>query len=136
MNIFIKKHSSILLIEKNEAAIRRRRIITNLQYKKISNKLFNLILKSNYNNNNIVIKTVGFNFSTNNNFLQDEIKNSNNNLSYNPSLSAEKPKTDFNFNLNLTDDKKINFDAFYDKMKENIDSLVEMNKKLKETSEM
>lgn len=127
MNIFIQKHSSIL----NEKNITKGKSIFRLLYKKISNKSFNLNVKQNDNNNNKLIKTNFFNFSTKENF---ENNNNINNLSENPTLTAENLKTEFN--LNLTEEQKINFDAFYDKMKENIDSLVEINKKLKEDSEM
>lgn len=80
-----------------------------------------------------MIKTFHFNFSTNDNFdKNDNVKIDTINLSNNPCMSVEDVKREFNLNLN--EEQKINFDAFYAKMKENIDALVEMNKQLKENS--
>ena len=123
MNLFIKKHSSIL--KENSANGRR---IINLLNKKVSNKILKINMKSN---NNILIKTISFNFSSNDNLDKNASNNNTINLSDNPpeNLKAE-------FSLNLNEEQKINFDAFYQKMKENIDSLVEINKKLKEDANL
>jgi hypothetical protein len=118
MNILVKKHSSIL--KKNSA---KRRCLITLLNKKITNKILKITFKSN---NNLLIKTICTNFSTQEN-LEKNI-NKINILSNNPSV--EKSKSEFNLILN--EEQKINFGVFYENMKENVDLLVEMNKKLKE----
>lgn len=125
MNILIKKHS--LFLKENSA---KSRSLFDLLNKKISNKSLKINEKAK---RNLMIKTFHFNFSTNDNFdKNDNVKIDTINLSNNPCMSVEDVKREFNLNLN--EEQKINFDAFYAKMKENIDALVEMNKQLKENS--
>ncbi len=72
-------------------------------------------------------KIINFNFSTKN-----HNENNTDNTSHNSDLYIN--NDNLNIKFNLSEDQKIDFDSFYNKMKKNVDSLVEINQRLKENS--